>query len=100
MNCIVCHHGETRPGTTTVTFHRDGQTIVVRVGARARAARLCPRVRSRTRYWYARMLLERSGADDRAHATELLRAVRATTHSLGMTGLDRQADALLHAAVS
>jgi YgiT-type zinc finger domain-containing protein len=29
MNCIVCHHGETRAGTTTVTFHRDGQTIVV-----------------------------------------------------------------------
>jgi len=29
MNCIVCHHGQTRPGTTTVTFHRDGQTVVV-----------------------------------------------------------------------
>lgn len=29
MKCIVCHHGETQPGTTTVTFHRDGQTIVV-----------------------------------------------------------------------
>ena len=29
MNCIVCHHGETKPGTTTVTFHRDGQTLVV-----------------------------------------------------------------------
>lgn len=29
MNCIVCHHGETRPGTTTVTFHRNGQTVVV-----------------------------------------------------------------------
>ncbi len=29
MNCIVCHHGETRPGLTSVTFHRDGQTVVV-----------------------------------------------------------------------
>ena len=29
MNCIVCHHGQTRPGTTTITFHRDGQTVVV-----------------------------------------------------------------------
>jgi len=29
MKCIVCHHGETQPGSTTVTFHRRGQTIVV-----------------------------------------------------------------------
>ena len=29
MKCIVCHHGLTEPGTTTVTFHRDGQTVVV-----------------------------------------------------------------------
>jgi YgiT-type zinc finger domain-containing protein len=29
MKCIVCRHGETRPGTTTVTFHRDGRTLVV-----------------------------------------------------------------------
>lgn len=29
MKCIVCHHGETNPGTTTVTFHRSGQTVVV-----------------------------------------------------------------------
>jgi len=29
MNCIVCHQGETQPGTTTVTFHRDGRTLVV-----------------------------------------------------------------------
>ncbi len=29
MNCIVCRHGDTRPGTTTVTFHRDGRTLVV-----------------------------------------------------------------------
>lgn len=30
MNCIVCHQGTTRPGTTTVTFSRDGWTLVVR----------------------------------------------------------------------
>lgn len=29
MNCIVCRHGDTHPGTTTVTFHRDGKTLVV-----------------------------------------------------------------------
>jgi YgiT-type zinc finger domain-containing protein len=29
MNCIVCGHGDTHPGTTTVTFHRDGKTLVV-----------------------------------------------------------------------
>jgi len=29
MKCIVCHHGRTERGTTTVTFHRDGQTVVV-----------------------------------------------------------------------
>ncbi|MGE0796626.1 MAG: type II toxin-antitoxin system MqsA family antitoxin [Acidimicrobiia bacterium] len=29
MNCIVCHNGQTHPGTTTVTFHRNSQTIVV-----------------------------------------------------------------------
>jgi YgiT-type zinc finger domain-containing protein len=30
MKCIVCHHGETVAGTTTVTFDRVGSTIVVR----------------------------------------------------------------------
>jgi len=29
MNCIVCRHGDTQPGTTTVTFHRDGRTLVI-----------------------------------------------------------------------
>jgi YgiT-type zinc finger domain-containing protein len=29
MKCIVCRHGDTKPGTTTVTFHRDGQTLVI-----------------------------------------------------------------------
>jgi YgiT-type zinc finger domain-containing protein len=29
MKCVVCRHGETQPGTTTVTFHRDGYTLVV-----------------------------------------------------------------------
>lgn len=29
MNCIVCRNGDTYPGTTTVTFHRDGRTLVV-----------------------------------------------------------------------
>jgi YgiT-type zinc finger domain-containing protein len=29
MRCIVCRHGDTRPGTTTAAFHRDGHTVVV-----------------------------------------------------------------------
>jgi YgiT-type zinc finger domain-containing protein len=29
MNCIVCSNGENRPGTTTLTFHRNGRTSVV-----------------------------------------------------------------------
>lgn len=29
MNCTVCHHGQTGPGTTTVTFHRDRRTVVI-----------------------------------------------------------------------
>lgn len=29
MNCTVCHHGHTGLATTTVTFHRDGTTVVV-----------------------------------------------------------------------
>lgn len=29
MKCIVCNHGETEQGTTTVTFHRGGRTLVV-----------------------------------------------------------------------
>jgi len=29
MKCIICHHGETHPGTTAITFHRSGQTVVV-----------------------------------------------------------------------
>jgi YgiT-type zinc finger domain-containing protein len=28
MTCIVGHNGEAQPRTTTLTFHRDGQTVV------------------------------------------------------------------------
>jgi YgiT-type zinc finger domain-containing protein len=30
MKCVICRHGETREGTTTVTFERDGMTLVVK----------------------------------------------------------------------
>ena len=30
MKCVICKHGETREGTTTVTFDRDGMTLVVK----------------------------------------------------------------------
>ncbi len=30
MKCVVCKHGETRPGTTTVTLTRGETTLVVK----------------------------------------------------------------------
>ena len=28
MKCVICKHGETKDGTTTITLERDGSTIV------------------------------------------------------------------------
>lgn len=28
MNCVICKHGETRPGTTSITLERQGLTVV------------------------------------------------------------------------
>jgi YgiT-type zinc finger domain-containing protein len=28
MKCVVCKHGQTKPGTMTATFERDGATLV------------------------------------------------------------------------
>ena len=30
MKCVICKHGETRPGTATVTLERDNLTLVVK----------------------------------------------------------------------
>ena len=30
MKCIICKHGDMKEGTTTVTFERDGMTLVVK----------------------------------------------------------------------
>jgi YgiT-type zinc finger domain-containing protein len=30
MKCVVCKHGETQPGYTTVTLERGGATLVIR----------------------------------------------------------------------
>ena len=30
MKCVVCKHGETQQGTTTVTLERDGLTLVMK----------------------------------------------------------------------
>ena len=30
MKCVICKHGETRDGFATVTFERNGATIVVK----------------------------------------------------------------------
>jgi YgiT-type zinc finger domain-containing protein len=40
VKCVVCKHGETRPGTTTVTLTRDGTTLVVK-GVPARVCASC-----------------------------------------------------------
>lgn len=28
MKCVICKHGETHPGSVTVTLERDGTTLV------------------------------------------------------------------------
>lgn len=28
MKCVICKHGETQPGKTTVTLEREGMTLV------------------------------------------------------------------------
>lgn len=30
MKCVICKHGETEPGTTTITLERDSLTLVVK----------------------------------------------------------------------
>jgi len=30
MKCVICKHGETEPGTTTMTLERDSLTLVVK----------------------------------------------------------------------
>ena len=40
MKCVICKHGEARPGTTTVTLTRDGTTLVVK-GVPARVCANC-----------------------------------------------------------
>ena len=40
MKCVICKHGETRPGTATLTFTRDGATVVIK-GAPASVCANC-----------------------------------------------------------
>jgi len=30
MKCVICKHGETRPGEVTVTLERNGVTLVIK----------------------------------------------------------------------
>jgi YgiT-type zinc finger domain-containing protein len=30
MKCVICKHGETKPGTTTVTLERGAVTLVIK----------------------------------------------------------------------
>jgi YgiT-type zinc finger domain-containing protein len=29
MKCVICKHGQTRPGTASITLERQGMTIVI-----------------------------------------------------------------------
>lgn len=40
MKCVICKHGETRPGKTTVTLENRGATLVVK-GVPARICDNC-----------------------------------------------------------
>jgi YgiT-type zinc finger domain-containing protein len=40
LKCVVCRHGDTRPGVTTFTLERDGAILVVR-GVPARVCENC-----------------------------------------------------------
>jgi YgiT-type zinc finger domain-containing protein len=40
MKCLICKHGEVRPGTATVTLERDAMTLVVK-GVPARVCEVC-----------------------------------------------------------
>jgi YgiT-type zinc finger domain-containing protein len=40
MKCVICKHGETRPGKTTVTLERGGSTLVIK-GVPARICDNC-----------------------------------------------------------
>ena len=40
MKCAICRHGDTQPGTTTVTLERDALTLVVK-GVPARVCDTC-----------------------------------------------------------
>ncbi len=40
MKCVICKHGETRPGRTTVTLERGGATLVIK-GVPARICDNC-----------------------------------------------------------
>jgi YgiT-type zinc finger domain-containing protein len=40
VNCVICKHGATRVGTTTVTLERDGLTLVVK-GVPAEVCETC-----------------------------------------------------------
>jgi len=54
-----------------------------------------PPLATRTRYWYARMLLARNAPGDRERARELLEACLGTAERLGMAKLAEQARELI-----
>jgi hypothetical protein len=65
------------------------------VALRMEEAMQSPPLLARTRFWYARTLLERKGPDDTARAQQLLRESFETADRLGMAGLAHQATEML-----
>lgn len=40
MNCVLCKHGDTRPGEVTVTLERGGTTVILK-GVPAKVCENC-----------------------------------------------------------
>jgi YgiT-type zinc finger domain-containing protein len=72
MRCIVCRHGDTRPGTTMATFHRVGCTVVNEVPAEV--CENCGEVY--VDETVTQQLLEMASEAREAHATVLVRDSR------------------------
>jgi DNA-binding SARP family transcriptional activator/tetratricopeptide (TPR) repeat protein len=65
------------------------------IAVRVEESLCAPPLLARTRYWYGRMLVERTGTTERARADDLLSASFGTAETLGMAALARDAQELL-----
>lgn len=74
MKCVICKHGETEPGTTTVTLERDSLTLVVK-GVPAQVCDNCGEAYMDEET--TRRLLETAEAEDQAGAQVEVRQYKA-----------------------